>query len=364
MEESIRMKKTKSKYLNIYDYENPKYPFQVFIGGRGCGKTYSALTGAVEKHQKEGKKFVFMRRTGQELELLMDMQSKEGFNPFKPINAALGTNIGIKQLRKDIGGIYQRTYGNVGTKDAGKLMYEENYGYAVAVTTIKNIRGIDFSDCDLIIYDEFIPEKHVHKITGEGIALLNAYETMNRNRELEGKPAMAMYLLANSNDIYNEIFKELHLVNIAERMQAKGEQDKYFHDRGLAIHIIKDNEEFREEKSNTALYKLSKGTNFYDMSLNNEFAFNDFSLTGYRNLKGYQPICAFGEAYIYKHKGKDEMYVSYAPAKVEKYNPDHDYEKRMFLQKFMEPLCKYYVAGAIMFESYELKSLILDAIIL
>lgn len=356
--------KQKSKYLNIYDYENPAYPFQIFIGGRGCGKTYSALAGAVKKHQQNGTKFVFMRRTGQELELLMDMQSKEGLNPFKPINDALHVNLGIKQLRKDIGGIYQRSFGEVGTKDAGKMMYGENYGYAVAVTTIKNIRGVDFSDCDYIIYDEFIPEKHVHKITGEGIALLNAYETMNRNRELEGKPAMAMYLLANSNDIYNEIFKELHLVNVAERMLAKGESDKYFPDRGLAIHLINDNKEFRDEKSKTFLYKLTKGTTFYDMSLNNEFAFNDFSLTGYKSTKGYRPVCHYGDAYIYKKKGEDDIYVSYAVAKCDGYNPEHDYEKRLFLQQYMDILAKYYVAGAITFESYELKSLILDAIIL
>ena len=357
------MKKTKSKYLNIYDYENDKFPFQIFIGGRGCGKTFSALKGAVEQHNKKGLKFVYMRRTGQELEILMDMQTKEGLNPFKPVNDMLGTNIGIKQLRKDIGGIFQRTFGKVGTKDAGKLTYEGNYGYAVALTTIKNIRSVDFSDCDLIIYDEFIPEKHVHKITGEGIALLNAYETMNRNRELEGKKPMNMYLLANSNDIYNEVFKELHIVNDAERMYSKRESDKYFPERGLAIHLINDNQEFREQKAKTALYKLSKGTTFYDMSLNNEFAFNDFSLTGYRSLKGYRPICHYGIAYIYKKKGDNELYVTYAPAACEGYDPDRDYEKRMFLQKYMDDLCKYYVAGAITFESYELKSMILEDII-
>ena len=146
-------------------------------------------------------------------------------------------------------------------------------------------------------------------------------------------------------------------------MLAKNECDKYFPDRGLAIHLVNDNAQFREEKAATALYKLSKGTNFYDMSLNNEFAFNDFSLTGYKQIKGYRPICSFGEAYIYKKKGDDELYVSYAQAKCERYNPAHDYELRLFLQKYMTMLEKYYVAGAIMFESYELKSMILDAII-
>lgn len=345
-------------FINIYDYADINYPFQIFIGGRGVGKTYSALRGAITG--KCAGKFIFMRRTASELDLLLDSDRGEGVNPFKPINSDLNVNIGMRTIVKNMAGIYHREI----CTDNGRLMHIGTpIGYAVALSTLSSIRGIDFSDCTDWIYDEFIPERHVRKLHGECDALLNAYETVNRNREFNGAPPIRLWLLANSNDIYNPIFAGLGIVSTAEKMINKGKSDMYLKERGLAIHILPPKDSFREKKSKTALYRLTKGTQFYDMALGNDFAYNDFTLIGYRKLTGYTPVCAVDDGYIYRKKGDGEYYVCYAPARCPAFKSTKAQDVIRFRQQFGCMLQPYFVAGRLYFESYELKEKILSLIL-
>lgn len=345
-------------FINIYDYADEDYPFQIFIGGRGVGKTYSALSGAVG--EECANKFIFMRRTGNELDILLDSDSGEGVNPFKPINKDFGRNIGMRKIVKNMAGIYERET----EPDTGKLIHVgAPLGYGVALSTLSSIRGVDFSDCTDWIYDEFIPEKHVRKIHGECDALLNAYETVNRNREFSGEPPIRLWLLANSNDIYNPIFVGLGIVSEAEKMLRQGKVHKYLKERGLAIHILPPKESFKEKKAQTALYKLTKGTSFYDMSLGNQFAYNDFSLIGYRKLVGYTPVCSIDNAFVYRKKGDNEYYISYATARCPAFKTAEAQDVIRFRQQFGCMLQPYFVAGRLYFESYELKEKILNLIL-
>ena len=345
-------------FINIYDYADTDYPFQIFIGGRGVGKTYSALSGATVPERKD--KFIFMRRTQAELDLLLDTDRGEGLNPFKPINKDFGRNIGMKSLVKNMAGIYHREE----NEETGKLVhFGQPIGYATALTTIASMRGMDFSDCSDWIYDEFIPEAHVRKIHGECDALLNAYETINRNREFAGVPPINLWLLANSNNIYNPIFVGLGIVSEAEKMKRRCIVHKYIKERGLAIHILPPKESFVEKKSQTALYKLTKGTQFYDMALGNDFAYNDFSLVAYRKITGYTPVCALDNAYIYRKKGDSEYYVCYAPARCVSFKSSESQDMIRFRQQFGCMLQPYFVAGRLYFESYELKEKILSLIL-
>lgn len=342
------------KYINIWDYKDKRYPWQIFIGGRGTGKSYSGLRGAL----LISKKFVYMRRTAQELDLTLDSERGEGANPFKPLNKDLGKDIGLSRIVKNLAGIYNRELIEDKLQPVGAPI-----GYGVALSTISSIRGLDFSDCDLCIYDEFIPEKHVRRIKNEGTALFNAYETMNRNRELEGLEPMTMYLLANSNDIYNDIFIELGIVSDIEKMVRKGKRDLYFDDRGLAVHLLGDNKEFTDAKAQTALYKLTAGSTFSDMALNNEFAYEDFSLIGRQSLTGFRPVCGIGKAWLYMKKGESFIYVCYARAKTVTYNINNESDRLCFYDDYGRRLKQFYIKGAIMFESYELKRIILDLIL-
>ena len=344
------------KYINIWDFKDPAFPFQIFIGGRGCGKTFSALSGSLDLSPA---KFIFMRRTAQELDLMLDSEKYgEGANPFKPVNKFKDRNVGMSKIVKNLAGIYNREMIDGKEKPVGAPI-----GYGVALSTISTIRGIDFSDCTDCIYDEFIPEKHVRKMKGEGSALLNAYETICRNRELAGEPPLNLWMLANSNDIYNAIFIELGIVSDVEKMIRKGLRHKYFRDRLLAIHLIGDNEEFVDAKSVTALYKLTRGSQFADMALNNKFAYNDFSLIKHENISGYRPVCHIGKAYIYSKKGESRLYVTYAAARCPEFDIETEQDRKAFYNEYGFKIHKFFIASRIYFESFELKQTILDLIL-
>lgn len=345
-----------SKYINIWDYIDRLYPFQIFIGGRGTGKTYSALSGAL----KLSDKFIYMRRTAQELDIMLDSEKYgEGANPFKPINRDFNKNIGLSRIVKNLAGIYNREEVDGTIKCCGAPI-----GYGVALSTISTIRSVDLSDCSDCIYDEFIPERHVKKIKNEGGALLNAYETICRNRELSGQDPLRLWLLANSNDIYNQIFVELGLVAKIEKMIRRNKTDKYIKDRGLAIHLINNNEEFISEKRETALYKLTRGSQFSEMALDNKFSYNDFSLIRHENITGFRPICSFGKGFIYGKKGDSYLYVTYAAARCPAYyDIDTEQGRRNFYADIGRRIHEYFISSRIAFESYELKQIILDLIL-
>lgn len=343
------------RYINIWDYKDDNFPFQIFIGGRGCGKTYGALSGALDLPDK----FLFMRRTAQELDLMLDSEKYgEGANPFKPVNKDKKRDVGLSKIVKNMAGIYNREMID------GKLCpVGAPIGYGVALSTISSIRGVDFSDCSDCIYDEFIPEKHVRKIKNEGAALLNAYETICRNRELSGGDPLRLWLLANSNDIYNDTFIELGIVSEVEKMVRQGKGNRYFPERGLAIHLINNNEEFVKAKKQTALYKLTAGSQFAEMALENKFAYNDFSLIKHENLSGYRPVCHIGKAYIYSKKGERLLYVSYAAARCPEFDIETEQDRKAFYSEYGRQIHRFFIASRIVFESYELKQTILDLIL-
>lgn len=347
-------------FVNIYNYRNPDFPFNIFVGGRGTGKTYSALKGAINK-EVVPERFIFMRRTKKVLDTLLDNDKKgEGMNPFKKLNSNEGSNYGFLAINDSLAGIYNRD-----TDENGRFKYRELVGYGIALSTCASLRGIDLTDCSDWIYDEFIPEKHEKAIGKDGAefeALMNAYETINRNRELEGEAPLYLWLLANSNDIYNDIFVGLGIVEDVEKMIREGKTDKYYKDRGLAIHLLPDSSEFTELKSKTALYKLTAGTRFNEMALHNKFSYNDFSLIEYRSIVGYVPVCHIDNMYIYKKKGSKEYYICHAKAKCKGYDSAHEHELKDFMQEYGFDLIPYYIKGLIKFETFDIKTRIIDII--
>jgi len=352
-------KKKKSKYLDIWQFKDDNYPFQIFLGGRGVGKTYSWLHGAVNGAIPEGKQFIHMRRTTDAWELQLDSKSGgEGANPFKIINTNEGCNYGFCKIVKKLAGIYHRE------SEDGKLQHVGNpIGLALSLKACASVRGLDFSSCTDWLYDEFVKEKHEPAFPGEGEfdALMNAYETFNRNRELEGQPPLRLWLVSNASDIYNPIFIGLNIVSVCEQMIRAGKKDKYIRERGLAIHLLEPTDEFKEVKAQTALYRLTEGTRFYDMALNNEFAYNDFSLIGARSIKGYMPICSVNDyAFIYRKKGESDLYITYTRAKCPNFDCNTKQGQMAFMKKIGMRIIGLFSESKIVFESYELKAIVTD----
>ena len=281
-----------SGYVNVRGILDEGYPFNFLVGGRGTGKTYTALKVAREDERL----FMLMRRTQSQADLI----SKPEFSVFKPLNADLGWNVEVTSISKYNSMFY------IPDKDDEKIRHP--VGYTCALSTISNMRGFDASDIQLLIYDEFIPEKHERLLKNEADAIFNAYETMNRNREIKGVAPIQMLCLANANDITNPVFESLKLIRIADKMQ-KGNADRWTDDRRGIQLIMLHRSPISRQKAGTALYNLTAGSDFASMALDNNFNVNRQHVRP-RPLAEYSPVCSVGELCIYRHKSENRLYCS------------------------------------------------------
>ena len=276
-------------YINMSGIIDLKYPFTFVTGARRTGKTYGALMYNLDNDIP----FLYMRRTQKEINAC----KTPALSPFTDINIARGCDIQAKSMGADV----------IGFNDISRGM--KLIAPGIALSTFHNVRGISGAQYRQILYDEFIPEKIARPIKGEFDAWANCYETLNANRELQGKDPMQFVCLANSNAAANPIFMGLGLVSVLEKI--KREKRSYWSDdqRGILI-VNAENSPISEKKKKTALGKLTVGTDFAAMAYENEYAFDDWSNIESRTLKEYRPEVTVGEITIYRHKGRREYYVS------------------------------------------------------
>lgn len=322
-----------SGYLNIRGILSYKCTFNFIVGGRATGKTYGALSTVLDDNIK----FMLMRRTQAQADLI----NKPDFSPFKPVCDDKHIEI---------------TTAPVSKYNAKFIKDEAVIGYTCALSTIANMRGFDASDVKLLIYDEFIPERHERPIKSEGSAFLNAYETMNRNRELKGKRPLTVLCLANAFDIANPIFLELGLVGIAEKMKQNGRELYIDRDKSILI-LMPDSRKILKEKNETALYKLTEGSEFSKMALNNEFIYNPTDNIKSLPLREFRPVVTVGEITIYKHKSKRLYYVSeHRTGDPPKFSTDEISLKR-YLKNYGMRFYRLYMQNCFRFENMLTKSL-------
>ena len=323
-------------YLDIEKILSYKMPFNFIVGGRATGKTYGALKYAYESHTR----FILMRRTQAQTDLI----NKAEFNPYKAINQDLGTDIQVKSISKYNSKIYEPA------EDGEQLL-----GYTCALSTISNLRGFDASDCRLLVWDEFIPEKHERPIKGEGAAFLNAYETINRNRELKGDDPLQVLGLANAFNIANPVFLELGLVGRCEKMKNADQELFIDKERGILL-VLLQHSRISKAKADTALYRLSSGS-YNDMALSNDFIYNNADNIKAQALKEYKLLCSVGEISIYRHKSKREYYVSeHRTGTAPQYKSDEVGLMR-YRRKHGLILAPAYVNNRVQFENILTKSL-------
>ena len=331
-----------SGYLNVEYIVNNPAVYSFICGGRGTGKTFGFLRYAID----QGKKFIFLRRTQTQVDLI----KSDDMNPFRALESTLGDDYTfvMKKLNKNITGVYRAVFYPEKQVNApeGPVL-----GYIMALSTVSNIRGFDASDCEILIYDEFIGEKHERPIQSEGTAFLNAIETIARNRELQGKDPLKVFCLSNANDLVNPIFIELKLVQIVEKMLQKGTEYSYFPERSLSIYLLKESP-ISSKKAQTSLYKLvGASSEFLKMAIDNDFAEEQRDLIKPQNLQHYKPVCTVGEITIYKHKSDRIYYVSEHQSGTPKQYESSDMDLKRWSRDYYY-LWLSYLNRKIIFESY------------
>lgn len=300
------------------------------VGPRAVGKTY----GVFKKLITEGKKFIYLRR----LKSQLDQCGKLEGNPFKKINDDLSRE--IKPFSS--GGII--TFREI--DKTGNII-----AVGVALSVVANVRGIDFSDYDYIVFDEFIASVGERPIKNEFSAFLNFYETVNRNRELEGKQAVKCIMLGNANTLINPYFSAWHFMRTAVKM-ITGNQMVWRSADNTRIVIMLLQSPISAKKKETALYQ-NANEDFITMALDNAFRTDETNIKS-EPLKEYVHIVSVGEIGIYKHKSDRKYYVSSTQCKSPYYD-SFGIGLKMFQQDYYMLRVHYMVSKNVWFESFELE---------
>lgn len=328
---------TNEGWLNAEEIISQKEPLIFVVGARGIGKTYGFIKYFVERKIP----FIYMRRT----QIESDLQGNEVTTSLKKIL----NDLGITQIEFKPAGKGKLHLINELVTDPEGNTVSRNICICVPMSTMYGIRGFDFSDYQYGIYDEFITEPHVKALRQEGNAVAAAYETINRNRELEGMPAFKMLFLANSLNIANDVFLTFDLVEPAE-MLINAPDDQMIYRRKNILLIIPKNSPISKKKESTSLYS-EVSEEYARMAIKNEFILNDFTYVGKKDLKEFRCRFNVDKLYIYQHKDQPVYYVTFTRGET-KDRYSSSYADLIRMQREKMKFWIRYLDGKMLFDSY------------
>lgn len=245
-------------YLNKGKYVDMRKAFSFgthilgIIGARGFGKTFGSKTYALKQSFRNGRQFLFLRDN--EL-ALNEITNNDCLNFLKDVKKD------SKAIKKFI------SKADVNFSSRVLRINEKQVGYFYATSTYYNLKGNDFSDVDIIIFDEFIKEKGQAQRGNRALAFLNMVETVLRLRT-----NAKILLTANALDRGDEILDILGIkIDKGFGFYVNREKD-------VCIYYCCNSKEFETAKINSISGRLAAGTS-YDSNLNrNEFSSNDIKI--------------------------------------------------------------------------------------
>ena len=223
------------------------------------------------------------------------------------------------------------------------------------VSKIMGFSGIDFTD---LVFDEFIPETHVAKIKNEDDAFLNAIITLSGNREIEGKPPLRIWLLANSNNFSSPILSSMGLQNKLEKMMNKNQEYSMMAEKGILL-ILPQSKDIISKRKQTSIYKvIDSGSNFSKMAFGNEFSYNDNENVNSKNLSNYNELFSVSQKFtVFISKDHTHLYVTkildISKRKVI-YSPTERGRKQI-LKTYVD-IHNWYIRNLIFFDSLKTKT--------
>ena len=353
--------------MNNYYYDIKedleKYPgcWAYFVwSGRNTGKTYSALRYMMETKSK----FIFLKRTVEDVSFLLAGSGKVGsklsqygadVSPFVALNRDFGTNIRAF-------GIYKGYLGGFWECNEKNEPEFSPIGYIVSLNAISKIKGFDLSDCDYIIFDEFIPSAWERIDKQEGKQLLDLYKTVSRDREHRGRGPLKLICLANPTEVNCPVFQELEIADDAATMTMRGDEYKIV--RGMCLHEIKMGNAFKETEGNMIALKAMEGTAWHSMTMGEGFAYNDFQMISPQALKGFHCLCEiiYRRAHWYIYQKNEMYYVCKSPGRYFEsvYDLNKDQDARRFYLEMQIELKHEYIDGHVKFQNYTMFDVIVN----
>jgi hypothetical protein len=201
------------------------------IGARGIGKSYAWKVHPIKRFLKYGEQFIYLRRYKPEL---------------KKVNQY------FDNVKEEFPGVELKVKGREFYVN-GKLA-----GWAIPLSSWQSEKSNAYPNVSTIIFDEFLREKdNSGYMPNEVSALLNLMDTVFRDRE-----NCRCVALSNAVSVVNPYFLYFNLIpNINKRFNAN---------ESILIEIP-DSKDFSEERRKTRFGKLIDGTDYGEMSLDNDF---------------------------------------------------------------------------------------------
>lgn len=324
--------------------------FIVIIGKRQIGKTYNVLKLMLDSD----KRFVLLRGVKTEL----DMLKRNVNSPFEKIKGYDDGRIVFRSETEYTASIARMDCDTIEDEDGNEIITETpvNIGMAAALSSIGRIRGFNGDLYSDVVYDEFIPESHLLKVRNGGDAFINMYTTIAGNRELDGRKPLRVWLLANSNNLDNDVLQALQITDVVEKMSLRGEESRMLKDRGIMV-ILPDSKQITDKRKKTALYRaIDPNSKVAKMAFENEFAYNDYSDVYACPLQEYKPLMRVGSSLVHLHKSDKTLYVTEnMRGKVNKNYSNSDFDKMRFTRDYPE-IRSAYLKGRIVFQNMKIKN--------
>ena len=328
----LKIKPNYKKYVNV----NRWFSFQgistfLIIGGRGIGKTTGLNIWDIGDFKKNGNEFLYVRRFINELK-----KTKSMFDP-------IVNNVKVQGLSH---GLFQWEVNKV------------RLGYGAALTAQQTFKsGVDFTKVHTMIFDEAIlPRGGSYRYLDNEIEMLfELISTVFRDRT-----DYRIFILGNNADIFNPYFDYFSIPPF--------ERSYIDVDRGLYCELAKNSAELLEAEKQTPLYRLTKGTQYF------EYHYNNKVLTSVQARICPKPlnvnlICRLVindvTLNVYRHK-ISEMYIEFREKPIvdtysfiiyEKEKPNYHYIKELKGSDLFKFIHASFYMGNAMFESEKAASI-------
>lgn len=209
------------------------------VAERGVGKTYGAIKSGINDFLKNGRQFVYLRRTKVELEESLP----------KLFDAIIANDE-----------FPDHTFHVEGTT---LFCDDQIIGYGMALSTARNLKSNTFTNVYTIIFDEFIIESSAsHYLKKEVNCFFNLIETVMRLRDFRA------VLLGNAVSVSNPYFDEFGID------KPYGSQYKLYRGGLILVNYAK-NKAYQDYKKTTRFGRLIEGTSYGNYAIQNEFLNDD-----------------------------------------------------------------------------------------
>lgn len=193
--------------MNFYSVDNilsKKCQYNMIIGERSNGKTYSSLEVILKKWWEKGEQGAYIRRYKEDYRGKRGQQLFEGHETNG--NIAKITNGEWTNVKYYSGRWY------LSKKDETlntMVTQEEPFCYAFSLSDMEHDKSTSYSRVTTIIFDEFLTRSYY--LQDEFVLFMNVLSTIIRHRD-----NVTIFMLANTVNKYAPYFKEMGLRHVAD----------------------------------------------------------------------------------------------------------------------------------------------------